>query len=643
MKVSLNITPEFSPAQVISPDKQFYNQITSQQEDSRFSLFIDKKNATPVNYKLDRMDKAANTETPSENGLKAGQGHHDGHSINNRDIHSQDSNSKKAEGPDQHIGTVRVDGNAEETGRAVTADKGLKAGILLNQENEELPSAEKEQAQNSLKLGNLLHSLRSDSDDALLNINPAVLDEVEIEGESIQEGTEEHSEQGLKIGELLYGLMNNYTGELQPDALAGPADVKGGDAAEAETVQTNTGTTAESGLKTGSLLYNLVSNYAEGIEGKLQGEAVPVEGINNEDTSSGTAAEKTAPAVSQTEGSPSIITAVEGSAEEPSSGIPAEKTAPVVGKTEGSLDIITAVEGDAEEPGSGAPAEKGLKAGSLLNQEIDVHTEEADAPEEGEIDLAKSSSEKPVSTMDKASKASETEHVETKDEPYGRKAVSEAVLKEIKSVQADDNGDIQDIQDDINISKITAGKVSSETSKNNSDNILRNYMSVNAKAIQTGGEGSETGNGNLMNNSNMSSEGGRHAESLFHQNSARPAGFNELLNDIMYVARGNNKLGVTLEHELFGKLNINLSLNKGVVNVHINTADNSVKEYIENNIQSIVDALADEDVSVGGFSVGLKGRKNHEGASTTDVNKSGEFLQEMAGPVNNRGLVNIFV
>jgi flagellar hook-length control protein FliK len=95
---------------------------------------------------------------------------------------------------------------------------------------------------------------------------------------------------------------------------------------------------------------------------------------------------------------------------------------------------------------------------------------------------------------------------------------------------------------------------------------------------------------------------------------------------------------------LFGRLNINLSLNRGVVNVHINTADNAVKEFIENNIQSIVNALAEEDVSVGGFSVGLKGRKSHEGnAFMMNVNNAGEFLQETAGPVNNRGLVNIFV
>jgi hypothetical protein len=602
MKVSLNITPEFSPAQVMSPDKQINGQTTPPQADSRFSLFIETKNTVPVDYEPGRVDKSVVTEKPSENGLKAGQCLYDGHSINNGNIISQDCHSETQEEPDQHI----------ETGS-----------------NEELLSTEKEQAGNRLNL---------------LNINPIIKDEIEIKGENTEEGREKHSEHGLKIGDVLYGLMKNYSGELQPDAYVDHAAIEAGDAVEAESLQANTGLPSESGLETGSLINNLASNHTEGIEGKLQEEAFPDEGINPEDISIGNAADKAAPAVDGIEASPGIIPAVEGEVEEPSSGIPAEKTAPSVGGTEVSRGIITAVEGEVEEPGSGVPAERGLKAGSPLNQGVDDNTGEKDAHDEGEIDSVKSANEKSLSTIDKGSEASETEHVEAEGKAHGRKAVSEAVLNQIKNVQADDNGDFQDIHDDIDIAKITGAKISSETSENDIDNVMRNFTSGNVKPVQAAGEGAEAGNGSLMNNSHMSSEGGRHSDSFFSQNSARPAGFNELLDNIVYVARGNNKLGVTLEHELLGRLNINLSLNKGVVNVHINTADNAVREFIENNIQSLVNALAEEDVSVGAFSVGLKGRKNHEGnAFTMNIDKAGEFLQETAGSVNDRGLINIFV
>jgi flagellar hook-length control protein FliK len=67
-----------------------------------------------------------------------------------------------------------------------------------------------------------------------------------------------------------------------------------------------------------------------------------------------------------------------------------------------------------------------------------------------------------------------------------------------------------------------------------------------------------------------------------------------------------------VNHEVLGKLNINLNMDKGVLNVHINAAEKVTREFIENNIQHIVDALSKEGVSVGGFSVGLRNRNGYE-------------------------------
>ena len=90
----------------------------------------------------------------------------------------------------------------------------------------------------------------------------------------------------------------------------------------------------------------------------------------------------------------------------------------------------------------------------------------------------------------------------------------------------------------------------------------------------------------------------------------KPSGFAEVVNKIVYVSKGDKTLGVTVEHKDLGKLNIKLSLEKGIVNIHINTADKVAREFVESNIQQIVDSLSKNGVSVGGFSVGLKNYQN---------------------------------
>ena len=123
----------------------------------------------------------------------------------------------------------------------------------------------------------------------------------------------------------------------------------------------------------------------------------------------------------------------------------------------------------------------------------------------------------------------------------------------------------------------------------------------------------------------------------------RPAGIAELLDSIVYAVKGNNRLGVTIEHSELGKLNINLSLDKGNVHVNIHASDKVTKEIIENNIQYIIDSLEKEGVSISGFSVGTKGHQEKIFQSPMSRNGRIKVCTESVETTYNRnGLVSVF-
>ncbi len=130
---------------------------------------------------------------------------------------------------------------------------------------------------------------------------------------------------------------------------------------------------------------------------------------------------------------------------------------------------------------------------------------------------------------------------------------------------------------------------------------------------------------------------------------ARPAALNELVDKIVYTVKGENNLGVTIKHEELGNINIRLTLEKGMVNIHINAPDKAVREMLESNIQSLVNSLEENGVSVGGFSVALQNNGNNSGYA--EGNNKGYFSNDLAERENDtvpvkvdkaRGLVNIF-
>jgi len=81
--------------------------------------------------------------------------------------------------------------------------------------------------------------------------------------------------------------------------------------------------------------------------------------------------------------------------------------------------------------------------------------------------------------------------------------------------------------------------------------------------------------------------------------------FDPAENKATIISTGN-RLAVSLEPEGLGKLNINLSLDRGMVNAQIQAADPAAKNLLENNMQQIMDTLMKEGLNVGGFSVSLK-------------------------------------
>jgi len=123
----------------------------------------------------------------------------------------------------------------------------------------------------------------------------------------------------------------------------------------------------------------------------------------------------------------------------------------------------------------------------------------------------------------------------------------------------------------------------------------------------------------------------------------------ESLQNTVAIMKGSNRLAVTLQQEGLGKLNIDLSLNKGLINAHINVADDSARSLIENNLQQIMNSLMKEGLSVGGFSVSLKGGNagggDQEKQYATSATPGDGFPEQNIAPASTlvSGQINIFV
>ena len=320
-------------------------------------------------------------------------------------------------------------------------------------------------------------------------------------------------------------------------------------------------------------------------------------------------------------------------------------------KTGTLLNGITAKSVNSDiNPGNSANTEAVKGASTGLENNIKTVAPVSETPDEsadkkGSVDLESliNARAKPQNTDQDDSEAASRELSEQsgkntdlkKDHAGNIKSTEDAVKAELR-------------EGNSSVKELNSKAVSEFMGNLNREGGLKNPENNDAVPVRV-----ETGNNNsgLPNNSGAAFEGGKVSASLETGNVSRPAAFNEVVEKIVYVAKGDNKLGVTIEHKDLGKLNISLSLEKGMVNVHINTADKAAKEFVENNIQQIVDSLSKNGVSVGGFSVGLKNYKNSEG--NADGNGKGNnsrvggrggkrYFKEANNISLNNGMVSIF-
>lgn len=388
-----------------------------------------------------------------------------------------------------------------------------------------------------------------------------------------------HSEDGLKRGSLLFELINNYVAEIE-NASQGDSLTGECTAVEGEDGLNEAKDLPENGLKIGHFLNELISTFASGLEGAAQNGAAVVE--NNVEAEGETAKAE------------------------------AENT-------------------------SG----RGLKIGELITELLGKNApgnaEEHMVTEDGEIDENTALQNKEVNA--KAKNSHVIDSIPNK-EASDKSASYEGGFKDIALKQTIDNA--AELCEHNGASKGMNDKLAAQIMQgmSNDKGLRSSFGSI--KVPQYAGADSEGNSIHAINNAGVTAEGGKSVDGLMTGHVSRNAGFNEVLNNVVYVVKGSNKLGVTVEHEHFGKLDIDLNLDKGMVNVHINTADKTVREFIENNIQHIVDNLMDEGVSVGGFSVALKeGRENTGNIRIVNENVTNEPVIEPKNVTGGSRLVSI--
>ena len=110
--------------------------------------------------------------------------------------------------------------------------------------------------------------------------------------------------------------------------------------------------------------------------------------------------------------------------------------------------------------------------------------------------------------------------------------------------------------------------------------------------------------------------------------------------------KGDASIEVSLEPDGLGKIDIELVLDKGVINGQINASETIGKEMIERNLDSIMRVLINEGLQVGSFSVSLH---NNRGAMHDDGEKEDpQGLQnlnalQLPSSVPRQYLISIFV
>ncbi len=132
----------------------------------------------------------------------------------------------------------------------------------------------------------------------------------------------------------------------------------------------------------------------------------------------------------------------------------------------------------------------------------------------------------------------------------------------------------------------------------------------------------------------------------FHENIS-------VANDRFVITKSDGtSIEMTLQPEGLGKLEIEIVIDNGTVNAKIEASQLAGKELVERNISEVIDALSREGISIGGFSVSLKGGKGDdrneqyfrkEGKAEVSDGQYSTGQAGAAAPVSRQGRINIFI
>jgi flagellar hook-length control protein FliK len=119
--------------------------------------------------------------------------------------------------------------------------------------------------------------------------------------------------------------------------------------------------------------------------------------------------------------------------------------------------------------------------------------------------------------------------------------------------------------------------------------------------------------------------------------------FRESGNGILHMSAGTNRVGLALRHEDLGRLNINLTIHRGLVDIHVNAVDRIAREYLENNMHQLVEMLQEGGVSIGGFSIAHREGRNDFQNSFISSNAGENAVVNMVNQSpRNTGLISVF-
>ncbi|HMK49487.1 MAG TPA: flagellar hook-length control protein FliK [Thermodesulfovibrionales bacterium] len=130
-----------------------------------------------------------------------------------------------------------------------------------------------------------------------------------------------------------------------------------------------------------------------------------------------------------------------------------------------------------------------------------------------------------------------------------------------------------------------------------------------------------------------------------HQKSEASDVLRTFKEPVIIAKKNDNSIEVTVKPDGVGKIQIHLSLDKGIVHAKVDASEVAGKDFIDRNIHNILSTLSDEGINIGSFSVHLGERRDERadsrGFAKTDRTAPEPQIIPVSAPGDN--CINIFV